>query len=46
MKIDKARRRDKKRKKRRYGMRVSGKSIFVIQNAIIKRGKRREKDEG
>jgi len=44
MKIDKAERRDKKRKKRKYGMRVNGKSVFIIQNAIIKRGKRKEKD--
>ena len=33
----KAERRDKKRDKRRNGMRVDGKSVFVIQDARDKR---------
>ena len=40
-KIDKAERRDAKRKKRKDGMRVSGKSIFVIKEAQEKRDKKR-----
>lgn len=43
MKLAKAARRDKKRNKRRHGMRVSGKGYTHIQNAIIKRSKKRRK---
>jgi hypothetical protein len=37
MKIDKANARDKKRYKRQHGMRVSGKSVLVIQSLLVKR---------
>lgn len=37
MKLQKAEKRDKSRSKRKNGMRVSGKSVFAIQNAIVKR---------
>jgi hypothetical protein len=37
MKINKANSRDKKRRKKRNGMVVSGKSTFLIQEIIIKR---------
>lgn len=37
MKIDKANTRDKKYRKNRYGMKVSGKSLFVLQAVIIKK---------
>jgi len=38
MKLDKANKRDKKKNKRKNGMRVSGKSVFVIQSTLIKKG--------
>jgi hypothetical protein len=38
MKIEKATKRDTKRNKRKNGMQVSGKSVFVIQNTLIKKG--------
>ncbi len=44
MKLSKAEKRDKKRNKKKHGMRVSGKSVFIIQNALIKRGKKGEKN--
>lgn len=37
MKLDKASKRDKKNFKRKNGMRVSGKSVFVIQATQIKK---------
>lgn len=37
MKIDKADNRDKKRNKAKNGMRISGRSVFIIQKAIIQR---------
>lgn len=37
MKLDKAYRRDKKRNQRKHGMRTSGKSVFIIQEQLIKR---------
>lgn len=40
MKLDKANKRDKKRNKRKNGMRTDGKSVFIIQSAIIKRGQK------
>jgi hypothetical protein len=39
MKIDKANKRDRQRNKRRYGMRSSGKSVFLIREIIIEKGK-------
>jgi hypothetical protein len=38
MKLDKARKRDNARRKARHGMRVNGKSVFLIQEVQIKRG--------
>ena len=37
---ERARKRDKKRNKKRYGHRTSGKSVFVILEQLIKRGKK------
>ena len=37
MKTLKAEKRDKKRNKRKYGQRVSGKSVFLIQQCQAKR---------
>lgn len=42
MKLDKANKRDKKRNKKKNGMRVSGKSVFTIQSTLIKKGKKKE----
>jgi hypothetical protein len=44
MKLEKATKRDRKRNKRNK-MQVDGKSVFIIQNTLIKRGKK-EKDGG
>jgi hypothetical protein len=38
MNINKAIKRDTKRNKRKNGMQVSGKSVFVIQKTLIKKG--------
>ena len=38
MKLDKANKRDKKRNQKRNGMRVSGKSVFLLQEILIKKG--------
>jgi hypothetical protein len=38
MKTNKAYARDKKIFKKKHGMRVSGKSVFVIQAVLIKKG--------
>lgn len=43
MKISKAEGRDKKRNKKKYGMRVRGRSIFVVVEAQVKRAKRTKK---
>jgi hypothetical protein len=40
MKLDKANKRDKKNFKRKNGMRVSGKSVFIIQNTQISKSKK------
>ena len=40
MKLDKAEKRDKKRNKRKGGMKVDNKSIFIIQRAIRKRAEK------
>lgn len=40
MNISKSERREKKRNKKKNGMRVDNKSIFVVQSAIIKRGEK------
>lgn len=37
MKLDKANKRDKKIQKKKNGMRVSGKSVFVIQEIVQKK---------
>lgn len=38
MKINKATNRDKRRFKARHGMKVTGKSVFTLQNVLIKKG--------
>lgn len=43
MKIDKAMKRDKKRNKRNK-MRISGKSVFLIQEILIRKGKKKGKN--
>lgn len=43
MKISKANKRDKKRQKKNQGMVVSNKSIFIIQQAQIKRDQKKIK---
>lgn len=40
MRLEKAEKRDKKRNKRRHGMRVTGKSIFTIVGAQVHRAER------
>ncbi len=42
MKLNKAEKRDRRRQKARHGMRVNGKSVFVIQAELIKRARRKE----
>lgn len=37
MKIDKALKRDRQQQKRRHGMRTTGRSVFTIQHAQVKR---------
>ncbi len=39
MKLEKANKRDKNSHKAKHGMKSSGKSVFLIQQVIIKRGK-------
>jgi len=43
MKINKALKRDKKRNKRKNGMRIDGKSVFVIIQSQINRSQKKEK---
>jgi hypothetical protein len=45
MKLEKATKRDRKRNKRNK-MQVDGKSVFIIQNVLIKRGKKKDKQNG
>lgn len=45
MKLDKANKRDKKSKKARMGHKVSGKSVFLIQEQLIKRGQKVQEDK-
>ncbi len=45
MNINKANNRDRQSNKRKNGMRVSNKSIFVIQNAIVNRGENAKKSK-
>jgi len=40
MKIEKAQKRDRKRNKRRSGMKVDNRSIFTVQETIIKKGQK------
>lgn len=42
MKLDKANKRDKKLHKAKHGMRTGSKSVFIIQETLIKRGKKKE----
>ena len=51
MNIEKAKKRDRKRDKKKNGMRVSGKSVFLLQEIIEKKAKkareeRLEKERG
>ena len=46
MKIDKANRRDKKYRKSRYGMWISGKSVFVIVETMVNRSEESKKKKG
>lgn len=39
-KLTKGERREKKRLKKRYGMKINGRSVFVIQDIIQKRAKK------
>lgn len=39
-KLTKGERREKKRRRKRYGMKVNGKSVFVIQEVIQKKAKK------
>lgn len=43
MNLDKANKRDKKRHKKKYGMRTSGRSVFTIQRLLVKRAEERKK---
>ena len=38
MKLDKAKKRDRKIDKKKNGMRISGKSVFLIQEILNKKG--------
>lgn len=40
MKTQKADNRDKKRSKRQYGMRVSGKSLFILEEIKVKKAQK------
>ncbi|KKU75735.1 MAG: hypothetical protein UY01_C0005G0002 [Candidatus Nomurabacteria bacterium GW2011_GWB1_47_6] len=44
MKIDKAEKRDNKRNKQQHGMRVDNRSIFVIQETVIKKSKKNKEN--
>jgi hypothetical protein len=44
MKTNKAKNRDKKRSKRRYGMRVDGKSVFLTVQILVEKAKKLEKE--
>lgn len=39
MKLEKADKRDKARQKKKSGMRIGGRSVFTIQEVLIKRSK-------
>ena len=43
MKLDKAMKRDKKSHKNKHGMRSTGKSVFIIQSVLIKKGSKSKK---
>lgn len=43
--LDKAKRRDKKRNKARYGQKTSGRSVFLIQEIQIKKAKKIKKEK-
>lgn len=43
MKISKAEGRDKKRDKKKYGMRVKGRSIFTIVETQVRRAKKKKR---
>lgn len=43
--LQKAQSRDRKRKKARYGMKISGRSVFIIQEINRKRAEELDKKE-
>lgn len=45
MKLDKAKSRDKKRNKKKNGMRISGKSIFTIVETQVKKSDEIDKEK-
>jgi len=45
MKTTKAKNRDKKRNKRRHGMRVDGKSVFLTVQILVEKAKKLEKEK-
>ena len=42
MKLEKAHNRDRKKSKKRSGMQVDNKSIFTLQETIVKKGKKNQ----
>lgn len=42
MKLDKANKRDKKIQRKKHGMKVSGKSVFVLVHSQMKKAKERK----
>jgi len=40
MKLEKAHKRDKARQKKKNGMRIGGRSVFTIQEVLIKRSEK------
>jgi len=45
MKTSKAKNRDKKRNKRKYGMRVDGKSVFLTVQILVEKAKKLKKEK-
>lgn len=44
MQIDRSLKRERKQRKRRHGMRVTGRSVFIIQEIQIKKGQKGKSD--
>lgn len=45
MKLEKATKRDRKRTRRKHGMRISGRSIFTIVEQQVKRSKKIKQED-